>query len=216
MRPTPGRTRVAVGAALIAVAVVGNLVLYSSAAETRPVVQAVRDIPAGSMVSIDDLRSVPVGAVDPSVRVLDGHLIPSLVGTFARTRIVSGSLLVEQNLQEEPLVAAGSVVVARSFPAGEIPNGLRERSRVEIVLSPDRQQLERIEADIRAGLAVGADLLPPTIVISGTIAALPTEETSVLGEQSISVEVDHADAHLVVAHPDPRLILLPPIGADGA
>lgn len=211
-----GRSRVALGGVLVAIAVVGNLVVYSSVAETRPVVQVVRDIPAGSLVTTDDLRTVAVGELDPSVRVLDEASMNSVIGTYARTRIVSGSLLVAENLQATPLVAEGAAIVALPLPAGEIPVGLRERSQVEVILAPDAQVVERIEADIRAGLVSLTDdeaLLPPTVVISGVVAALPSNETSALGERSISIEVAHADAHLVVTHPDPRLVLLPPSGA---
>lgn len=214
MRSAQGRTRIAVGTALVAVAVVGNLVLYSSAAETRPVLQVVRDVPAGSVIGPDDVREVAVGVLDPSIQALDGSSLPTVLGWYAKTRIVSGSLLVEESLQSTPLMSDGGAVVALPLPAGEIPAGLRERSSVEIVLAPDRQLVERIEADIRAGLLAfdgdGDELLPPTVIVSGVVSSLPSSETSATGERSISIEVAHDDAHLIVVHPDPRLVLLPP------
>ncbi len=213
MTATSQRMRVGVGVALVVVAIVGNLVLYTSAAATKPVLQVVRDVPAGAQLSSDDLRQVEVGALDPSIRVLDGATLGAVVGMYARTRIVSGSLVVDQLLQQQPLVAKGSAVVALPLPAGEIPSGLRERSVVDIVLSPDRQTVERVTADIRSGLApVGVDpddLLPPTVIITGVVAALPSVDNSVTGEHSISIEVAHDDAYLVVAHPAPRVVLLP-------
>lgn len=218
MKSPVGRPRLALGAALMATAIAGNLVLYSSISETRPVVQVVRDIPAGEQVTVDDVRIIDVGALDPSVRVVDGPALSSVLGAFARTRIVAGSLLVEQSLQPQPLVSEGSVVVALPLPAGEVPVGLRERSVVEIILAPDRQTVEQTMSDIRAGLVpVGIDeedLLPPTVIVTGIVAALPSDDVSVVGERSVSIEVPHADAHLVVAHTDPRVVLLPPEGSN--
>ena len=55
------RSRVAIGVALVAVAVAGNVVIYSEAAATTTVAQLIRDVPAGETVDADDIRWIDLG-----------------------------------------------------------------------------------------------------------------------------------------------------------
>lgn len=196
--------RGALGVALIAVAVTGNVMLISSASATTAVLQVVRDVPAGDIITADDLRTVEVGALDPTVRVVHAVDRAAVVGQHTRTRLVAGSLVVHEVLQTAPLVAPGAAVVAIAVAAVELPVGLRERSRVEVVLPPDPFAASAPGMD--------PDTLSAPVIVPGTVVGLPTDVTSVTGESSVSIEVDHADAHLVVAHGDPHLILLEPEG----
>jgi hypothetical protein len=193
--------RGALGAALVAIAVTGNVMLISSASATTVVLQVVRDVPAGTLISADDLRTVEVGALDPSVRVVHAIDRDTVIGRHARARIVAGALVVHELLQSDPLVAPGSAVVAISLDAAALPVGVRERSRVEIVLPPDPFDPITASAD-------GEPADP--VVVPGVVVGLPSDVTSVTGESSVSVEVTHEDAHLVATHDDPRLVLVTP------
>lgn len=196
--------RGALGTALVAVAVSGNVMLISSASATTAVLQVVRDVPAGNLVTADDLRTIEVGALDPTVRVVHAIDRASVIGQHTRTRLVAGSLVVHEVLQTGPLVSPGSAVVAIAVAAAELPVGLRERSRVEVVLPPD----PFASSAPGAGLEDSAE----PVIVPGVVVGLPTDVTSVTGESSVSIEVDHADAHLVATHDDPRLVLLEPEG----
>jgi len=195
--------RGALGAALVAIAVTGNVVLISSASATTSVLQLVRDVPAGNAITADDLRAVEVGVLDPSVRVIHATDRGSVIGRHTKTRLVAGTLVVHEVLQSDPLVAPGSAVVAIALDAATLPVGLRERSRVEIVLPPDP-----FDPVITPETS---DTTAATIV-PGIVVGLPADVTSVTGESSVSVEVAHDDAHLVATHDDPRLVLVTPEG----
>lgn len=197
--------RGALGVALVAVAVTGNVMLISSASATTAVLQVVRDIPAGNVIAADDLRTVEVGALDPTVRVVHAVDLAGVIGQHTRTRLVAGSLVVHEVVQAEPLVTPGAAVVAIAVAAAELPVGLRERSRVEVVLPPDpfAATVPITESENRAA----------SVIVPGIVVGLPTDVTSVTGESSVSIEVDRADAHLVVTHDDPRLVLLEPEGS---
>lgn len=112
------RSRVAIGVALVAVAVAGNIVIYSEAAATTTVAQLIRDVPAGETVDADDIRWIDLGVVEPTVRVVDPSAWVDLQGTYARTRLVSGSLLVADSLQRRPLLTPGTAIVAITVDRG--------------------------------------------------------------------------------------------------
>ena len=186
------RTRIAAGVALAAIAIGGNLAVYSSLGSREPVLQVVRDVPAGQQLTADDLREVEV-AVDSTVRTIPAGDAGGVIGQHARVRLVSGSLLVGEALQVEPLVSAGAAVVAVQVPEGALPIGLRERSRVRLVIPPPR----------------AVDDEAPVEVI-GRVVGLPSAPQSVSGRLSLSVEVDEASAATVVASDDVRVVLLDP------
>jgi len=190
------RNRIAAGVALAALAIGGNLLVYASLDSTEPAVQAVVDVPAGEQISADMLRTVDVD-VDPSVNVVAGADLSTVVGQYAKVRIVSGSLVSEQSLQAAPLVEPGHAVVAIEVNEGSLPVGLRERVPVQLVIPA---------APALAEPNVGAD----PGVIAGVVVALPITPTNAIGTQSLSVEVAVADAPRVAAADDVRVVLTEP------
>lgn len=186
------RSRIAAGVALAAVAIGGNLLVYSNLDQTKPVVQAVRDVPAGEQITGDMFRTVAVD-VDSTVNVIDGGRLDSLVGTYAKVRLVAGSLVTAESLQAVPLVTPGSSVVAIQVADGALPAGLRERSAVELVV-PGERSLDGASATSVPGQVVG----------------LPTPTSSALGLQSLSIEVAAGDAASIAAADDVRVVLVDP------
>lgn len=192
--PGRRRTRLAVGLLLAALAIVANLFVYSSVSQRHPVLQVVRDVPAGTLIGPDDLREVEVAA-DPTVRVIGADQRDLVIGSYARVRIVSGSLVVAEAIQSGPLVAPGSAVIAVQVPDGALPIGVRERSRVRLVVPPPRN-------DDEAG----------PVEVDGWVVGLPSSPQSVTGRLSLSVEVAEDDAVRVVTGDDVRVVLLDPAG----
>ncbi len=190
------RNRIAAGVALAAVALGGNLLLYSTLDDAEPVVQVVRDVPAGSQITPDMLRTVEVDA-DSTVNVINGDRLDSLIGSYAKVRLVSGSLVTAESLQSGPLVSAGNSVVAIQVADGALPVGLRERSAVLLVIPADRSAAPAGDAATRSS-------------IDGRVVGLPIETTSALGQQSLSVEVAADDAAALAAADDVRVVLVEP------
>jgi SAF domain len=188
------RNRIAAGVALAALAVGGNFLVYSSLQSAEPVAQAVVDIPAGAQITSEMLRTVDVD-VDSSVNVIPADDLSTVVGQYAKVRIVSGSLVTQQSLQSSPLVEPGNAVVAIQVREGSLPVGLRERVPVQLV--------------IPAGPAAGDAAGEPT-VIPGTVVALPITPPNAIGTQSLSVEVASADAPSLAAADDVRVVLTEP------
>jgi len=187
------RSRIALGVLLAAVAIGGNLFVYASLDNAAPAVQVVRDVPAGEQLTADMLRTVDVDA-DSTVNLVPGDQLDSLVGTYAKVRLVSGSLVTAEALQPMPLVSAGSSVVAIQVGEGTLPIGVRERAPIVLVIPGE---------------------VEPTS-IDARVVGLPVDTASAIGIQSLSVEVDANDAATVAAADDVRVVLVEPTGDPGA
>ena len=189
------RVRIAIGTLLSLVAVGVVLLVFSTADKRVAVLQVVRDLPAGTQLTAADVRSIEL-STDPSLAVVKAADLASVVGSYAKVRIVTGGLLASGLLQRAPLVTPGSAVVAVTVPSGELPGGLRERSHVQVVIPPAGDQASPAPID-------------------GRVVGLPTEPDSVTGQMSVSLEVLAADAVTVAGAAKVRLVLLDP-GVDSA
>jgi hypothetical protein len=188
------RARIAFGILLAALAVGGNLLVYSSLDHKIEALQVVRDIPAGDIVSADDLRVVAVD-VDASVPTVRPDDIGTVVNQYARVHIAAGTLMVDVLVQPTPLVALGRGVVAVEIRPTHLPAGLRERSRVMLVV---------VDRD-------GA----PGLVTEGRVVSRGDVSGSAENVMALSVEVRQEDAAALAAADDVRVALLDP-GADPA
>jgi hypothetical protein len=194
-RPAPRRrARIALGAFLAALAVGGNLLVYASLDHKAEVLQVVRDIPAGEIVSADDLRVVAVD-VDQTVPTVAPDDIGVVVNQYARVHIAAGTLMVDVLVQPTPLVALGQGVVAVEIRPTQVPAGLRERSRVMLVV---------VNRDGSPGL-----------VTEGRIVSRGDVSGSSENLMALSVEVRQEDAAAIAAADDVRVALLDP-GVDNA
>jgi hypothetical protein len=189
------RRRLAIGVGLGALAIAGNLAVYSSLDDRAGVLQVVADVPAGEELRAEHLRVVELG-LDPTVRAVDATAIDQVVGQYAKVRMVAGSLVVVESLQPLPLVEPGTSIVALQLPSGSLPVGLRERSLVQIVV-PVRSTSVEVEP-------VGP------VVVTGRVVGLPTVPDGVTATVSLSVEVPSADAPALAVGEDVRVVLLPP------
>ncbi len=178
---------------MVAVGVV--MFVFSTTDKRVAVLQVVHDIPAGSQLGAADVRSIEL-STDPSLAVVKAADIGTVVGRYAKVRIVSGGLLSSGLLQLEPLVSRGAAVVAVPIPAAELPAGLRERSQVQLVIPSS------------------GDGLPATAV-TGRVVGVPAASDSSTGQLSVSLEVAMGDAVAVASADRVRIVLLDP-GVDPA
>ena len=181
------RTRIALGAVLAAIAIGGNVLLYTALDDKTEVLQLVRDVRAGETVTSDDLRIVEVD-LDPTVPAVAASDIGLVVNRYARVYLPSGSLVFDQLVQSEPLVSEGAGVVAVEVRSTRVPAGLSTRSQVLLVVVSD-----------------GGD---DPVVTTGRVVRHGGESTDAGGATALSVEVAVADAPLVAAADDVRVVLV--------
>jgi hypothetical protein len=188
------RLRLFSGVALAVAAVVINLAVYRRLDERVPVLQITRDVPAGAQLNESDLRQVQA-STSGDINVIRGSELTSIIGATARVRLIAGSLLVTQQLQSRPLVATGSSVLALTFPAGELPAGLRERSNVVLVL------------------IAGQGSTATSATVPARVSTLPAAVGGQGDRLGLSFEMAAASAPAVAAAERVRVVLVDP-GSD--
>ena len=189
------RMRIAIGTLLSLTAIGVVLLVFSTADRRIAVLQVVRDLPAGTQLTADDVRSIELTS-DPSLAIVKTVDLAAVVGQYTKVRIVAGGLLAPGLMQSVPLVGPGSAVVAVTVPSGELPAGLRERSQVQIVIPT----------------VADATAVAPVL---GRVVGLPAAPDSVTGQMSVSFEFSSTDAVLVASAARVRIVLIDP-GADSA
>lgn len=180
------RSRIAAGVVLAAIAIGGNVLLYTALDDTTSVLQLTRNVRAGEQVTIADLRTVEVD-LDPTVPVVEADDIGLVINQYATTYIAAGSLLFSGLVQADPLVTDGAGVVAVELESSLTPSGLLERSQVQVVVDDDRGRT----------------------VIDGRVVAFGRDaDGATSGSVSIEVPLDAAAA--VAAAEDVRIVLVDP------
>ena len=116
------RMRIAIGTLLSLTAVGIVLLVFSTADRRVAVLQVVRDLPAGSQIGAEDVRSIEL-SVDPSLAVVKTIDLASVIGEFTKVSIVGGGLLAPGLLQSKPLVAAGLRSRCRHHSFWRTPGG---------------------------------------------------------------------------------------------
>jgi len=163
MRPSRP-TRAIAGALLVVASVVAALALYTRLGDRTQVLALARDVLAGETVDGADLQVVSI-STDDDLAVVPAGDRALIVGQYARVRLAAGSLLVPNAVQPAPLVDPERVLMSVEVPAGQIPIGLREQSRLVLVVVPPRG---------------GAAAVEPRLV-EATVAAVPRSLVELVG-----------------------------------
>src|SRR5215213_7773037 len=137
LRVRPQRpARALFGLFLVAVCVVAVLVIYTRIGDRQEVLAVNRTVLAGEQLTAADLRVVSISA-DDSFPSMPATARASIVGQYAKVRLVDGSLLVADSVQARPLVDPSKVLMSVPVPLSGVPTGLREGSRLVLVVTPD-------------------------------------------------------------------------------
>ena len=172
--------RALVGAMLVIAAVVAALAIYARVGNRNEVLAVRRSILAGEQILDGDLQVVSISSDDsfPSIPASDRALV---VGQYAKVRLASGALLVADSIQSEQLVDPERVLMSVVVPVGLIPVGLREQSRLTLVVTPAQSGSSR----------------EPPVLVEAVVAAVPRNLAEIVGSDesgramvALSVEVD--------------------------
>ena len=128
------RVRIALGVTIAAIAVGGNVLVYSALDQRTDVIQFTRDIHAGEQIGSGDVRivDVDVDLTETSLVAADG--LGTVVDQYARTFIPAGALASPVLVRPSPAVTPGAAVVPIAPAGGLLPSGIVERARVALVL----------------------------------------------------------------------------------
>ena len=198
LRVRPQRPVRAVMALLLVVAsVVAALTVFTRIGDRSDVLVATRTVLAGEQVAESDFRVVSI-STDDELATVPASERALLAGQYARVRIEAGAVVPAAAVQPERLVSAGRVLMSVVIPAGEVPVGLREQSRVVLVVT-------------------GANAVEP-VLVDATVTAIPGDLLSILADTAgvraasvpISVEVAPESVTLVGSADDVSIGVVDP------
>jgi hypothetical protein len=156
--------RALVGALVVVASVVAALAAYARIGDRTEVLAVARDVLAGEQITDADIEVVSI-STDDAIPTLPVTQRSTVVGQYARVRLLAGSLLSSESVQPLPLVDPERVLMSVVVPVGLVPVGLREQSRVVLVVSPP---------------TTGGDRPPPALV-EATVAAVPRNLGEIVG-----------------------------------
>ncbi|MEU7314898.1 SAF domain-containing protein [Streptomyces sp. NPDC007083] len=186
------------GASAVLVSAVGFTWIVSAVGERADVLVLARDVPAGKVLTAQDLRTVQVAA--------DSGVIPverrgEALGRQARVPLVAGSLLSPGMVgHSADFPPKGSSQVTLALEAAAAPSNLARGDRVAILPGPED------EAPVGDKDEEVAEELPSAVV--GTVAGTRAPK-AVGGVREVRVLVATAAVRRATQIAHPRLVVLP-------
>jgi hypothetical protein len=172
--------RALVGAMIVVASVVAALAIYTRIGDRKEVLAVRNGVLAGERITDENLQVVSISSDDsfPSIPAADRALV---VGQYAKVRLAAGALLVSDAIQPEELVNPERVRINVVVPVGLVPVGLREQSRVSLVVTPPQS---------------GGDRQPP-VLVEATVLSVPRNLAEIIGTDGsgqdmlpLTVEID--------------------------
>jgi hypothetical protein len=165
LRMRPHRPmRALAGALVVVTSVVAALAIYARIGDRAEVLAVSRDVLAGEQIAAGDLEVVSLSS-DDRIPTVPASQRSAIVGQYARVRILAGSLLAADSVQSRPIVDPDRVLMSVVVPVGLVPVGLREQSRVVLVVTPP----------------TSGGVRPAPVLVDAVVAAVPRNLGEVVG-----------------------------------
>ncbi len=133
--------RLLVGVVLVAAAVIGGVRLADQARITQPVVIAAHAIPAGHVISSDDLTTAQARLDGPPAALaVAAPDLAALVGQTAQQAIPAGALVLRPDLGSVPTIGADQLAVTVPVNADTVYPALHPGDHVTVVATTDKGQ----------------------------------------------------------------------------
>src|SRR3954447_20632337 len=156
LRVRPQRpARALAGALLVVASMVASLTVYSRIGDRHEVLALARTVLAGDRLADGDFKVVSISS-DDSLTTVPASARPSLVGQYAKVRMLAGSLVVGDSVQPGPLVDPTKVLMS---PQGHRP--LATQPRAWRLLPRRRRRQRRLRGAAVTSTTRTARRLPP-------------------------------------------------------
>jgi hypothetical protein len=182
---------IAAGVALVALAVLANVYLFTVSGDRISVVRVARDVPVGQQLARADLDSSSV-AVGAGVQVIPARQLGEVIGRRAAVDLRSGTLLTASQVTTQLTPQPGQALVTVAVKPGQLPpGGLAPGSQLRIVSTPGSQN-----QGAGGGTAPpGQDTTSPVKDVRAAVDAVGGPDTD--GTMTVSLLVADADANAV-------------------
>ncbi|WP_163511163.1 SAF domain-containing protein [Fodinicola acaciae] len=203
--------------------IAGVLTVVSASNERRAVWAAVRDLPAGHVLAVSDVRVIQVGA-DADVPLIPASHRTGVIGARLATAIQAGAPLTTRQLGAPAWPPASKGVVGVAVDAGEYPPRIQPGDHVAVLLDPiDQQTAGAVDPDPSASTSrpdastlgvrerVDATVVgvTPTDLVGGTQASANTDRA---GRVVVTLQTSERGAAMIASAPGARLIA---VSGDG-
>jgi len=117
---------------VLVLSILGAMVLFSSATDRTAVIGVARDVPAGQVITRDDLREISISG-GSGLDTIPADSASRVVGRTASVSLSAGSLVVPGQLIDGPQWPDGTVIAGAVLKPGQYPVGLAIGDPVEVV-----------------------------------------------------------------------------------
>ena len=139
LRGLPRRRRpgmIALAAALVGVGILGSAELYHRADHQVPVLLVIAQVPAGSVITANDIGTATVAA-GPGVQDIPARQLSQVIGLIAATTLQKGTLLAPAELTGKLAPAPGQDLVPVALKPSALPaSGLAPGDQVLAIATP--------------------------------------------------------------------------------
>jgi len=139
LRGLPRRRRpgmIALAAALVGVGILGSAELYHRADHQVPVLLVIAQVPAGSVITANDIGTTTVAA-GPGVQDIPARQLSQVIGLVAATSLQKGTLLAPSELTSKLAPAPGQDLVPVALKPSALPaSGLAPGDQVLAIATP--------------------------------------------------------------------------------
>ena len=139
LRGLPRRRRpgmIALAAALVGVGILGSAELYHRADHQVPVLLVIAQVPAGSVITANDIGTATIAA-GPGVQDIPARQLSQVIGLVAATSLQKGTLLAPSELTSKLAPAPGQDLVPVAVKPSALPaSGLAPGDQVLAIATP--------------------------------------------------------------------------------
>jgi len=127
---------IALAAALVGVGILGSAELYHRADHQVPVLLVTAQVPAGSVITANDIGTTTVAA-GPGVQDIPARQLSQVIGLVAATSLQKGTLLAPSELTSKLAPAPGQDLVPVAVKPSALPaSGLAPGDQVLAIATP--------------------------------------------------------------------------------
>ena len=218
-RPRHLDLRAVLGVVLMLFTIAGSMVVWSALSDTRAVLVATRDVPAGAVLSSGDV-SITHLRLDDSIyqAAVPADNVAALVGKQLAEPVHAHQILVQSQLNPRAALAAGQVAMTIAMTAENAGGGeIRAGDSVEVFQTINKGKPDSKTAVVLPRVvvySVGYDQQSTVSNSGGSTSG--TAPTGVLKSVTLAVSQDQAAAlALAKWNSDLDLVLLPPQQPSG-
>ena len=166
---------VVLGVLVLAAGAVFGWFMWATTSTAAEVVAARTDVERGQLITAQDLTTVRV-TLDPSLRVVRGGDLQSLVGKRAAADLSAGTLISPAQVADVVLPSTGMSVVSVPIDSGLVPGvEIRAGDTVRLVQTP----------------SMGGELAPAPLTITAEVVGVALDEPTTV--VNVLVPADKAD-----------------------